>query len=192
MIMAHGPFMFLVIVTGAPAAGKTTVGRRIAEAFRLPFIHKDGIKEILFDSLGWKDREWSKKLSATSMELLFYLVEVQLRAGRPSVVESNFHPEHATPRFLALEQNYHFRALQVVCTANAEALVRRYGERVSSGVRHPGHVDEVLLDELDFTAQHGRFHALAIGGPVVQVDTSDFDAIDYQGLFQSIASEMDR
>ena len=52
----------LIVVTGAPCAGKTTLARRIAETFRLPLIAKDDIKESLFDSLGWKDREWSKQL----------------------------------------------------------------------------------------------------------------------------------
>jgi 2-phosphoglycerate kinase len=54
----HRPL--LVIITGPPAAGKTTLGRQLAGALSLPFIHKDGIKEILFDVLGWRDRAWSR------------------------------------------------------------------------------------------------------------------------------------
>lgn len=52
----------LIIVLGPPCAGKTTLARRIAQEFQLPLIAKDDIKESLFDSLGWRDREWSKKL----------------------------------------------------------------------------------------------------------------------------------
>lgn len=47
----------LIIITGLPGTGKTTLGRKLAEEFRLPFISKDDIKEFLFDNLGWKDRE---------------------------------------------------------------------------------------------------------------------------------------
>jgi shikimate kinase len=52
--MASDKRSFLIIVTGAPAAGKTTVGRRLAEAFGLPFIYKDGIKEIWTFWRFWK------------------------------------------------------------------------------------------------------------------------------------------
>jgi predicted kinase len=181
----------LIIVTGAPAAGKTTVGRRIAEDFGLPFIHKDGIKETLFDTLGWGDREWSKKLGAASMALLYDFAEVHLMVGRPLVVESNFYPEFATSRFLRLKAKYVFKAVQIVCKANAVVLEQRWRERVRSSERHPGHVDQVLADELSFSELDDRFRALVLGGRVIHVDTTDLDTVDYLGLHRAIAVELE-
>ena len=40
----------VVVVTGPPAAGKTTVAREIARSLRLPLVAKDTIKEALFDA----------------------------------------------------------------------------------------------------------------------------------------------
>ena len=45
----------LIIINGAPCTGKTTLGRKLAKQLRLPFLSKDGIKEVLFDTLGWED-----------------------------------------------------------------------------------------------------------------------------------------
>ena len=42
----------LVVVSGLPASGKTTVGRVLSEGLSLPLIDKDAILEALFDSLG--------------------------------------------------------------------------------------------------------------------------------------------
>ena len=42
-----------MIITGAPARGKTTIGRQVAMALGLPYFSKDFFKEALFDSLGW-------------------------------------------------------------------------------------------------------------------------------------------
>ena len=59
------------MVSGAPATGRTTLAREVARALTIPFLSKDLIKESLFDSLGTKAREWSKKLGLASIELLF-------------------------------------------------------------------------------------------------------------------------
>ena len=56
------PTNYFVIITGPPASGKTSLGIKLVTELKLPFIFKDGIKELLFDSLGWKDRDWSKNL----------------------------------------------------------------------------------------------------------------------------------
>ena len=42
----------LIIINGAPCTGKTTLGRKLAKQLCLPFLSKDGIKEVLFDTLG--------------------------------------------------------------------------------------------------------------------------------------------
>ena len=89
----------LIIVAGPPCTGKSTLALRLAIDLSLPLIAKDHIKEILFDSLGWKDRAWSRQLGQLTYELLYHFVEVELRAGCSCIVESNFAPESATRRF---------------------------------------------------------------------------------------------
>jgi len=96
----------LVIITGLPATGKTTLGRRIAAELKLPFVYKDGIKELLFDTLGWSDIEWSQRLGRASTELLYYFAEAEVKSGNSCVLESNFDAALATPRFLALKEMY--------------------------------------------------------------------------------------
>jgi predicted kinase len=80
----------LVVISGLPASGKTTLARRLAAEMRLPLVGRDDIKERLFESLGWSDREWSKRLGGASWDLLYWFVETQLAAGQSCVIESNF------------------------------------------------------------------------------------------------------
>ena len=54
------PVPRLLIVNGLPGSGKTTLSRELAPRLGLPLISKDDIKELLFDQLGWSDREHSK------------------------------------------------------------------------------------------------------------------------------------
>lgn len=163
----------LIIVTGVPASGKSTLAVQFSERLGLPLFGKDQIKEVLFDTLGIGDRTWSRKLGAASNELLYQLVENQLRVGRSCIVESNFDPQYATERFLGLHERIRFRCVQVVCTATAHVLQQRFQARS----RHPGHLDHVLTDELQAQFSENLGIAMSLPGQVRMVDTTDLTAL---------------
>jgi len=86
--LASNGTAILVIVTGAPCSGKTTLAARIAENVGLPPITKDTVKESVFDTMDWNDRERSRRVGYASLIALFDLIEVRLGAGRPVVAEN--------------------------------------------------------------------------------------------------------
>ncbi|MCX6049790.1 MAG: AAA family ATPase [Chloroflexi bacterium] len=182
---------FLIIITGLPCTGKTTLGRRLAQALGWPFVHKDGIKEMLFEHLGGSDRTWSKQLGRASSELLYYFAETQLIVGRSLVIESNFDPAFATPRLLALQEKYGFVPIQIQCQAEGDVLFRRFQKRSESGERHLGHGDHLNYAEFKTVLLNGAVHRLAIGGPVFEIDTTDFQKIDYSVLIGAIQAITD-
>jgi len=79
----------VVVVSGAPGAGKSTLAAPLARALGFPLLAKDVIKESLFDSLGQLDADplaSSWRLGGAAMELLWRPAE-----ECPSVViEANF------------------------------------------------------------------------------------------------------
>ncbi len=170
----------LVIVTGPPASGKTTLGRTLAERLRMPFLYKDGIKETLFDTLGWSDREWSRRLGVATYALLFHLLEMELASGRSLVVESNFDAERAEPSFLALRERYSFHPVQVCCVAEGTVLLERCRLRATSDQRHPGHDDLGHMAELESVLLRGRLDPLPLDGPIIEVDTTEFAQVDVE------------
>lgn len=176
----------LLIISGHPCTGKTTLGRRLAADLHLPFLHKDGIKERLFDTLGTKDREWSRTLGQATYSLLFYMVEVQLTAGKSVIVESNFAPQQGTQEFRALQARHTFSTFQLQCLASGPVLLERFKCRSASNERHSGHQDHLNYDEMESRFMAGYEGSLDIDSALYTLDTTDFSTIDYPALLQAI------
>ena len=169
----------IVVVTGPPAAGKTTVAEALADGLRLPLIAKDPLKELLYEALGHGDVEWSKRLGRAVYPLLYHVLEQQLRAGRACVLEANFDHAAASDTLAELRARRPFRALQVVCVAAPDVLLARYEARAG---RHPGHLDAQRVDDVREAIAAGRWRALDLGGETIEVDTTDWATVDMARL----------
>ena len=184
MAAAQPPSM--LIVSGAPATGKTTLGTKIAGDFALPFLSRDDIKESLYDTIGAGDRDWSRQLGIASIQLLFYVVERLLEVGQGLVVESNFYDRYDTPRFEAVLARYAARVVQIHCTATAPVVIARYRERAARAERHPGHLGAAVLPELRAGLRAATWGPLRLAVPCITVNTTDFATLDYAGLCAAV------
>ena len=192
MVSAEGASPWLIVVTGPAANGKSTLAAWLGEQLSLPFISKDGIKEILFDTLGWRDREWSKWLGRASVEVLFYFVRVLLARSQSMVLENVFHPEMVSATFQALQHDTGCGILQIICAAEPAVNFERFRQRAELGVRHPGHVDLQCLDEFTVWLQQERSMRLEVEGPVIEVDTTEWAAVSYEAILKQIRSHLNR
>ncbi len=148
----------LLLVTGAPSSGKTTLAVPLARHLGLPLITKDTIKEALFDTLGTGDHTWSTRLGAASFQVMFALA----RHSPAAVLEANFYPDHA-PQLQAICQ----RPIQILCHCTTAEARRRHLARAPR--RHPGHLDHLLVNQDKATLP---WQPLGLGEPLLRVDTS--------------------
>lgn len=183
---------FLVIVSGPPATGKTAIARMIAAELRLRYLGKDEIKEILFETLGWSDRAWSKKLGAATYEVLFLVIGELLRAGLAIVIESDFRAEETGERFRALQKQHGYRAVQILLRSRGDVLLDRHFRRETSGDRHPGHRGGPSSPSGIQELLKGSYEPLPIAGDVIEVDTTDFNLVDLPSLVSRIKRIMAR
>jgi len=160
----------LIVVSGPPAAGKTTLARQIAAALGLALVCKDTLKEALYDQLGSRDRAWSQRLGAAVIQGMYALAADTLRAGASLVLESTFiHP--ATPGELqALIADTDARLSVIYCCATPEVLSARYNARARSN-RHPGHADGATMTP-DQVVSNGWLWRPLYPGLMIEVDTT--------------------
>jgi predicted kinase len=150
----------IVLITGSPGAGKSTLAQPLAAELGFALLSKDHVKETLHDSLDAPEGDLasSRRLGAAAMQLIWALAE-----RCPQVVlEANFLPGHpdTRPRLQALDAS----VVEVYCQCPPTEAARRYVERAADV--HPVHVVHELSPEV--LAQYGP-----VGyGPVIAVDTT--------------------
>ncbi len=170
----------LIIISGLPASGKTTISIELAKEFSLPLIGKDTIKESLFDSLGVKDRAWSRELGKASYPILYSFIEAQLKASKSLLVESNFSNKFDSPILRDFISKYNAKVLTIYCECDGNVLFERFRTRALSGKRHPGHQDHLNFDEFKVSLSKGKIEKLDLNCKSVIVNTTNFDNLDLQ------------
>jgi predicted kinase len=157
---------FVVLVTGLPAAGKTTLSRPLAGALSLPTLRLDSIKEAMFDSVGYGTRAWSDLLTIAGNEIAFRtLPEIG-----PCVFDVFMPQAEAHERLPPLVSEI----IEIHCSIPYDRAWERFVARARSGQRHPGHVDaDVSLDfYINSLTPQGVDIPFGLGGPLLVVDTT--------------------
>jgi predicted kinase len=134
----------VILITGLPATGKTTLARTLAARYRLPLVAKDLIKEPLLDVLGAVDAVESRRFSDASFAILFAIARELHAAGVDMLLEGNFRPgEHEQVLRASIPVWTHFA--QVLCRVDESERVARLARRRADPERHAGHRDSDLV-----------------------------------------------
>jgi predicted kinase len=169
------PLPLVVVVSGAPATGKSTLALKLGAELDLPVLGKDRFKEVLFETLGTPELERSDDFGRAS----FYLMDAALRwlldAGVGAVYESNF-----IRGLSEVELRAHLprcRAVQLHCAVPHELIFERYEQRHLRGDRHPGHRDGERIERVRSGRRQVRWEhydePLDLDVPTLRIDTSD-------------------
>jgi predicted kinase len=187
MIKPSNQMAKAIIILGPPATGKSTLAKKIGTDLGIAVISKDEIKELLFDSLGYADREWSKRLGSASFDLIYHSIGQMAQSRVPFVVDADFsNVDLAADKFKAVIHSTRMQTLQLNLHCDGEVLLKRFESRSANGARHPGHVDHSNIEEFRSMLVSGKRSSLPIGGEVIEIDTTDFGSVNYQKIFEKI------
>lgn len=169
----HAATPLLLVVSGPPASGKTSIAEGLAERLRIPFVSKDTFKERLYEVLG-SEEEVEEPIERASLAILYSVAAAQLAAGVPVMAESNFDRRSDLEPLRRLQAEQGARLVQVHCSRAREKLLERFVGRVQEGDRHPGHGDEPEdVNEVARKLDAGIWEPLDLPGALIRVDKDD-------------------
>lgn len=191
--------MYCILITGVPAAGKSTIAAFLASRLSLPVISKDSIKERLFDAVGFQSRQEKVRLGVASMDIQYYVAEQLMEARLPFILENNFENISRAP-LLALLEKHGYLAVTVHVTGDLRVLHQRFLDRDRSPERHRGHVVNDCYPEkpgsqpappLSYegyvsSVKRRGMDVFAANGPRIVVDTTDFAQVNLEALLRQI------
>lgn len=154
----------LVLISGLPASGKTTLAHQIGSALSLPVIDKDDILDRLFDSKGVGDASWRRKLSRESDEILLR----EATASKGAILASFWHLS-GMPMDSGTPTDWVNPLLFQVVTVHCECDVKIAAERFLQRKRHHGHLDQNSSYEQLVTnfEQLNRLEPIIIGERII-------------------------
>lgn len=161
----------LIVISGPPAAGKSTIARRLADCFGMTVIAKDACKEELYDAehqpAGGDRRDLSRRAGADALAR----ATRHLRRGESVVLDGNWRAGEDGAAIGALVQELRPRLLQIQCVAAGPLLLERFVARARTGVRHAVHADLEALPRLRAELLRGFYEPLPLDGPLLRIDT---------------------
>lgn len=147
----------VIIVCGLPGSGKTTLAKELSKQFGIVCLHKDSIKEKLYELLGYSTLEHSRHSGFYAIQLILALAEEQIANGMDVMVESPFNHEDNVKLFHEWKEKYPIDFYAVICRVDHEERMRRRFNRP----RHHAHHDSVRLrDEVNFSPEDWDYSAM--------------------------------
>jgi predicted kinase len=155
----------LVVVSGPPRTGKTTLARTIAQAIPCPVVSRDEIKEGMVHAHGEGFEAASgDPLTQRTFPLFFDVVRLLLTEGVTMVAEAAFQDPLWRRGLEPLQDLAHLRVVQ--CTVDAAVAFRRYSLREA-------HAVITGTEPEDWTRAFDSFNRISIAAPSIEVDTRD-------------------
>jgi predicted kinase len=157
----------VIVISGMPGSGKTTLAHVLAASLHLPVVSRDDLKTGMHVTIESTERHEIARFGVAAFEVFYATVQLLVANGVSVIVEAAFHRDRSTAELqgLAAVADVAHIAIRI----DEQTALDRYRQRAERGERHAAHADLLNLDRLRTETANYR---LALPEPMLLVNTS--------------------
>jgi predicted kinase len=159
----------LIVVSGPPGAGKTTLAHALAAAIGCPAICRDEIKEGMAYATPGFTAGPGDELTQRTLPVFFGVLNLLVRAGVTTVAEAAFQDHVWRPRLEPLRGLVEFRLVH--CVIDPPVALARIARREREDPLRRVHHDPRTPAERE--TAHRAFRPVGVDAPALEVNTTD-------------------
>lgn len=162
----------LIVITGRPASGKTTLARHLSQRANLPLLSRDEIKEGYITTTGIHHNQHSS-IDLHVYETFFHMIDLLITQGVSIIIEAAFQHKLWQPKLYALLNKADIKI--IICSTDPELAKTRFDDRL---MNEPGrktfHGENPILSSNEKVALLiEQYENVSMEVPTLQVDTTN-------------------
>jgi adenylate kinase family enzyme len=156
----------LIIITGRPASGKTTLAHIVSKEIKCPVISRDELKEGYINTTGLSHHQSNTSVDLYIYDTFFRTIDLLISKRISIIIEAAFQHKLWQPKLLEFIDKADVRI--IICKTNTELTKTRFNERLSNTPdRRTFHGDEQGEKLIDI------YEPVNIEASTLYVDTTD-------------------
>jgi predicted kinase len=178
----------LVIITGMPASGKTTLAHQLSKETRLPLLSRDELKEGYINTAGISHNEVHNSVAIHIYKSFFETAELLLSKEISIIVEAAFQDKLWRPKLTALSSKAAIKI--IICKIDPRLANERFTNRLSNDPgREKYHGDNSFNSLQKNNAWAEKYDPVKMDVPTLEVDTTENYKPSLEKIIQFIGSK---
>src|SRR5690348_16821852 len=178
----------LIVITGAPATGKSTLAKMLSKQIHMPLLSRDQLKEGYLQTLKLSHSEASENTGKYIYDAFFEIVQLFVSKNISLIIEAAFQDKLWGPKLEPLLEKADIKI--IVCKTKIELIQERFLKRAEANAgREKFHGDESMSKE-HFYLLTSKYQSPDLNVPTLFVETGKSYNPSIERIIEFIGKEL--